>query len=247
MTTLPTPRTLLTTLLKTLTTPPQTPQPATTISTPTNPLHALPPSHRALLTTLHVLFPPGMLLQSLDLLDRGLVTRIRLTYPHLHPSQEPVLAQQKEEEEEEEEARKDFLIYQVRSSHQPSRFKDHSASKGQLYIVRLRAWNCTCAAFTFSSFPSSPSSFLSSFPNQDADVNVEGIKEGDRERGWGFGGLSLDGLGEGAGKGGGRGGGGVPVCKHLLACVLLERWGDVLGAYVKEREVGREEMAGLGG
>jgi len=28
--------------------------------------------------------------------------------------------------------------------------------------------------------------------------------------------------------------------------VLVERWGDVLGAYFKEREVGREEMAGLG-
>lgn len=109
-----------------------------------------------------------------------------------------------------------------------------------MYIVRLQAWSCTCAAFTFSSFPSS-------FPhdigaeNQDVDfVGEEG--DGEKERGWEFGGLSLDGLGEG----GAGGGGGVPVCKHLLACVLVERWGDVLGAYVKERGVGREEMAGLG-
>jgi len=49
--------------------------------------------------------------------------------------------------------------------------------------------------------------------------------------------LSLDGRGRE---------GGVPVCKHLLACLLGERWGDVLGSYVKEKEVSREEMAGYG-
>jgi len=31
----------------------------------------------------------------------------------------------------------------------------------------------------------------------------------------------------------------VPLCKHLLACVLVERWRGV-----EERVVGREEMAG---
>ena len=35
----------------------------------------------------------------------------------------------------------------------------------------------------------------------------------------------------------------VPLCKHLLACVLAERWEMVRGM-VGEREVGREEMAG---
>lgn len=43
-----------------------------------------------------------------------------------------------------------------------------------------------------------------------------------------------------------RGGGGLPpCCKHLLACVLAERWGAVLGRYVRRRTVGREEMAGI--
>jgi hypothetical protein len=75
---------------------------------------------------------------------------------------------------------------------------------------------------------------------------------------WEFGGLSADGrvaedIGPGdemstasrfnAGTGGG--GGGVSCCKHLLACVLAERWNDVLGGYVDERLVGREEGAGL--
>ena len=35
----------------------------------------------------------------------------------------------------------------------------------------------------------------------------------------------------------------VPLCKHLLACVLAEHW-SVSGGMVEEREVGREEMAG---
>jgi hypothetical protein len=60
----------------------------------------------------------------------------------------------------------------------------------------------------------------------------------ERETEWEFGGLSLDGV-EGAE-------GGVPVCKHLLACLLGERWG-ILAGYVKEKVVNREEMAGLGG
>ena len=41
----------------------------------------------------------------------------------------------------------------------------------------------------------------------------------------------------------GEGGGEVPLCKHLLASLLAERW-DVIGGLVEEREVGREEMAG---
>lgn len=62
----------------------------------------------------------------------------------------------------------------------------------------------------------------------------EGMEE---EKGREFGGMSTDGRGDE--------GGPVPVCKHLLACVLGERWG-LLGGYVKEREISREEMAALG-
>ena len=49
-----------------------------------------------------------------------------------------------------------------------------------------------------------------------------------RER-WSFGGLSL---GEGA----------MPVCKHLLACVLVEKCRALRGC-VEERVVSREEAA----
>ena len=44
--------------------------------TPSNPLKTLSPQQRALLTTLHVLIPPPTLLQALDLLDRGLVSKV---------------------------------------------------------------------------------------------------------------------------------------------------------------------------
>jgi hypothetical protein len=67
-------------------------------------------------------------------------------------------------------------------------------------------------------------------------------KERDGERGeeeeWEFGGLSVDGDGDG---------GGMVVCKHLVACLLGERWREVLGGFVTERGVGRGEMAGLAG
>src|SRR4051794_17617338 len=86
MTTLPTPRALLTSIINTLTTPPPPPQtqgqnnPLSQVNEPydqpSNALKTLSPAHRALLSTMHVLFTPPMLLQALDLLDRGLVLRV---------------------------------------------------------------------------------------------------------------------------------------------------------------------------
>lgn len=111
------------------------------------------------------------------------------------------------------------------------------------YIVRLCAWNCTCASFVFSAFPPETSdetapvvsgeqfSLLRSF--------IVGTDRGDKlEDGkWEFGGASLDGKGQN--------GGAVPACKHLLAAVLADRW-SALGGMMTERWVEREEMAGLG-
>lgn len=79
------------------------------------------------------------------------------------------------------------------------------------------------------------------------NVNVNMTKgdgssgDADSRRAWEFGGLSAD------GRDGGADGSNVPCCKHLLACVLAERWDAVLGGYVEERLVGREEGAGLVG
>lgn len=247
---LPTPRHLLTALINTLTTPPQSPAVNEPYSAPTNPLKSLPLSHRALLTTLHVLFPTGMLLQSLDLLDRGLVTRITMSSssPPDHPANQPSepevsppqanlhlppalrdIAMECDGEREGKEGRRN-MIYKVTSSQpQKSRFSHSGANSGQVYTVRLGAWNCSCAAFAFSAFPASTVSKPWDIPADDMVV-VGGEEE------WEFGGMSFD----------GKEGEGVPVCKHLLACLLGDRWGDAVGDLVKEEEVGREEIGGLG-
>lgn len=76
--------------------------------------------------------------------------------------------------------------------------------------------------------------------DDDGDDAEEESKQGEgSEAPWQFGGLSFDGCA-------GAGAGGMPpCCKHLLACVLAERWECGLGKYVARWEVGREEMAGV--
>ena len=115
------------------------------------------------------------------------------------------------------------------------------------YEVRTGAWNCTCAAFAFAAFNNAGVT-----PRyEDCDDEFEGLggndavaDEEDEEmldvpepkessewgKGWWWGGLM-------------RGTGEIPICKHLLACVLVERW-DIAKGMIEEREVGREEMAG---
>jgi hypothetical protein len=60
-----------------------------------------------------------------------------------------------------------------------------------------------------------------------------------------FGGLSFDGLGH-ADVEDCDWDRGIPCCKHLLACLLADKWDSVLDGFIKERRVGREGMAGLG-
>jgi len=182
-----------------------------------------------------------MLLQSLDLLDRELITHITQasTWPQeseavVLPPQAHVHLPPSSEKRSSEEGWKNE-VYLVRSSQQTSRFKDSLAAKGQIYTVLLKAWNCSCAAFAFSSFPASASPFQAQYQTN-LGTGFEGV--GDGGKGWEFGDLSFDGKGEE--------GGNVPICKHLLACMLVDRWGLVWGGYIKERVVGREEMAGLG-
>lgn len=123
-------------------------------------------------------------------------------------------------------------------------------------MVRTQSWNCSCAAFAFAAFPREESQSQSQpqqqqqhgytinppfpllFPtDRDAEEEDDLFESGGGD-GWEFGALSLDSV-EGSDIAG------VPCCKHLLACVLAERWSGVLGVYVDERIVGREEAAGL--
>ena len=161
------------------------------------------------------------------------------------------------------------LFYLVRSAQQPSRrgrraveALNEGGGPGPTYVVQTRAWNCSCAAFAFSAFPaegaapvyriSSSSSYSASSSrhgaaagrHQQAEDGRPGVDDDDT---WDFGGMSRDGLDSGRGSedAAAVSTGGVPCCKHLLACVLAERWTDVLGAYVAEKRVGKEEAAGL--
>lgn len=121
-------------------------------------------------------------------------------------------------------------VYLVRSAQKPTGRRSEASTAAAVasqtfYIAHTAAWNCTCAAFAFAAFPPATPA-LSTWANQD-----------DLEKGWVFGGMSFDGMDESEG-------GVPPCCKHLLACVLAERW-VVLRDYVNERMVGREELAGI--
>lgn len=128
------------------------------------------------------------------------------------------------------------IFYRVRSAQSQARSRYHAPAAGHadlpsgglVYTVRLKAWNCDCAAFAFAAFPPVYP------PLESEDYEQNGAwEDGD------VGGLSFN----------GREGGedGIPVCKHLLACLLAERWEGVLGTYVREWRAGREEGAGIAG
>ncbi|MCJ1385472.1 hypothetical protein MMC17_008595 [Xylographa soralifera] len=218
---LPTSRSIITSIFDSL-----SPAPPSPLSSPSNPLLAVTDFTKSLFVTLHCLFPTE-LLPALDLLDRGLVNR--LVY---HPTQAtgPPIERGSEESAEAQSSNiavrtieaKDIKAYYVRSA-QPTRSTSRYQSipgSATSYEVRLDAWNCSCAAFTFSAF-------------KGIGMIVHGHEDGsnkvDREKPW-FGGLA-------------RGEDSIPVCKHLLACVLVERCG-VFKGFVEERIVGQDEVAG---
>lgn len=258
-TNLPGPRALLTSLINMLTSQPITPadhqaRSATSISgtrnpqdqSPPNPLSLLPPSSRTLLTTLHVIYP-SLLLPALDLLDRGLVTRVLVLDASPSNTQQPTSSHQSLDEAE--QARRDArasTFHLVRSAQQSRRRGKKSAADseggGPTYIVRTQAWSCDCAAFAFAAFPNEQQLFASSAYQIDIEDGQAGPTPELSQVHWEFGGLSFDGREK---QDGGIGPGTPPCCKHLLASVLAERWGAVLGRYVQERRVGKEEAAGL--
>ncbi|RYC57066.1 hypothetical protein CHU98_g9140 [Xylaria longipes] len=268
MTTIPKPRDILTSLISSLPSIPIADHATTTTSShrssnqhvganpTTNPFRLIPPAYRSILTTLHVLYP-STLLPALDLLDRRLVTRVILKqYAPQQPTniQDVAITSAQESEADggipnmQEENKPPPLYHLVRSAQPQSHRRQHSTSSGgRAYIVRLESWNCTCAAFAFSAFPPLPSPTLSSAsesgyhisPTTDTREDDDAMtSDEDAAQTWEFGGLGADEK---------DGAGGVPCCKHLLACVLAEKWNAVLGGYMEERFVGREEGAGLVG
>ncbi|KAF6832111.1 coproporphyrinogen iii oxidase [Colletotrichum plurivorum] len=258
---LQTPRAVLTSLINSLVS--VSPQPSTA-SPAENPLKSLPQSHRSLLVTLHVLFP-SLVLPALDLLDRNLVTRVVLdpTAPSPDdpadpadvndsdaapaPVPAPADAQAQQPPPSQEDADGDWgmrMTVPDRSAREPTAFhlvRSAASRRNQAaaatafsattYLVHLNAWDCTCANFAFEAFPAVEDGQQLEILDADAIDDSDATAPPE----WQFGGLSLDGMDHG----------GVPCCKHLLACLLLEQWGSVLGSYVMENRVGKEEMAGI--
>ena len=185
-----------------------------------NPLSDAPESVKKQLLSLQVLFP-NEFLPALDLLDRRLITRFLIGNLETTPTADKDTAAQKAVD----------TVHYVRSAQQrPSRYStsyDGVAS----YEVRLEAWNCTCPVFAFAAFPSvHPEPVVPVCNGQDmGSRQINALTTGVTE--WTFGGMSL---GEGL----------PPVCKHLLACVLVARCEGVFGEYVEEKSVSVETAAG---
>lgn len=199
---------------------------------------------KPLFLTLHCLFP-NELLPALDVLDRKLVTRFlvkdsppakALLEASIHKAEGvgdvksaadvPIAASPPTATEQ-----KGGSVYYVRSSHQSrSRFgpkrNESTSAEGINYEVRLQAWNCSCAAFTFAAFGGEREGFDENLSEESAEFNSGGSIE---QGGWKVGGMTLGEV--------------VPMCKHLLACVLAERI-EGLEECIDERFVSKEEMAG---
>ena len=224
-----------------------------TSAPPSNLLDATsaPPELRSLLLTLHALFPHE-LLPALDLLDRRLVTRL---IPYTLPSPPPDHGHPVSEQESTAvgQGDRDKAVYYVQSTagaFAPFASEEH-AGRGRgrprrsdadahatmlRYEVRLRPWNCSCPAFAFAAFEGGAQRESPDGDEQEEQSGAEGVEQSGEEReehggneGDGFGGLRR--RGEGA------------VCKHLLACLLVDRC-KVFEGCVEEKVVDWKEMAG---
>ncbi|KAF2221402.1 hypothetical protein BDZ85DRAFT_297344 [Elsinoe ampelina] len=113
----------------------------------------------------------------------------------------------------------------------------------RFHHVRVDGWWCGCPAFAFALFPSRPpQARVGRGRGGGGKEGREDGGEGERWRGEG----AAAGVGDEWDAGGLLRGGEVPMCKHLLACLLVERCGALFGGFVKEREVGMEEWVGWG-
>ncbi|KAF2855256.1 hypothetical protein T440DRAFT_441272 [Plenodomus tracheiphilus IPT5] len=255
-TTLPTARQFVTQLLNSL----SSIEPVGDAAPPTNPLQNVPEEVKKQLLSLQVLFP-NEFVPALDLLDRRLVTRLHIRdneYEHKnntpHHPQPPQLnpeyntmTKPHTPHQPTHPHRPHRTIYYVRSAQTRSTRFSTSIDTTSSYEVRLHAWTCSCPAFTFSAFPAvsapplpstspplphiptSPSK-VKAYPILSLSRHAETSAQGGKEA-WVFGGVALD-------------HGMPPVCKHLLACVLVERCKGLFAGFVEEKGVCVEEAAG---
>ena len=185
------------------------------------------------LITFHALFPT-ILLPALDVLDRRLVTRLLSSTNGGSTATPGTASDQTSNQGRPNLAKRDDgpFVYYVRTaasdlSSSRGRFTNRHGDSSVSYEVRTTAWSCTCAAFTYAVFHPTNATFDHP-PSTPLTGRVEaGVSS---EMGWG--GLLQP-----------YGGDNVPICKHLLACVLAERWTKA-GQMIEVKHVGQEEVAG---
>jgi len=225
---------------------------------------------RHIFLTLHVLYP-NELLPALDLLDRGLIYHLntRSSEETNNPISEPL--ERDIDQPSILPPQKQNRIYHVRSAQEPpswhtrkyaqhqhqshrtdvdehSHWTDNETemrADGTYYETRPYAWNCSCPAFVFSAFKADTSSnerenittplpIFHEHSNQkphQANSGTESTLQ-EEKRSWTAGGLTT--------------GDNVPVCKHLLACVLVEHCASMFAHFVKQRDVSLEEIVAWG-
>lgn len=168
-----------------------------------------------LLLTMHCLFPNELLL-ALDILDRGLV--MRYTYQDNHTNNNI----------DNDTERDDTLIFIVRSTSTSNHDRDASgAAGGKVYHVHLKTWNCSCPAFVLSCFP--PSSSATSNNGDDVDYDMLEPQSEETGEAW-FGGTLRNRQASYDDRA-------VPVCKHILACVLVAKCPNLFGGRCLTYEV----------
>jgi hypothetical protein len=197
-------------------------------------------SAKSIFTSLHFFFPHE-LLPALDLLDRKLVTQLRLVTSNVtdqevvasHPLEQTAPATDTEQTT--------WEIFYVQSasatassSKSKSRYRRVYKPASMYYEVRLDAWNCTCPAFAYSALGEALGLDLGQTGLKDEDDRTGSEMEGDGKE-WRFGGTLT------------REGTGAPICKHILAATLGKGLPGLFGNAVEKKEVTAAEAAGWGG
>ncbi|KAE8385169.1 hypothetical protein BDV23DRAFT_188534 [Aspergillus alliaceus] len=183
---------------------------------------------KPLMITLHCLFPNELLL-ALDILDRGLVRCFRKENPNAtEPSPTPNCRPPLPED----------MFFVISLSTAPfmtstsMSSRPHADQKG--YEARLQAWNCTCPTFTLAAFRDLGADLAEDDPSSD------GIPQSSCASGRHcppFGGSLTRRPAKWS----------PPVCKHLLACLLMVRCPTLFGAPNNDCNrivISAEELAG---
>ncbi|KAE8350742.1 hypothetical protein BDV28DRAFT_31919 [Aspergillus coremiiformis] len=195
---------------------------------------------KSLMLTLHCLFPNELLL-ALDILDRRLV-RCFMTEGRSIKSPnatELSISSKSNLNYKQTPAEDMFFVISVSTAPKASTIAPlwvplHPHADQTVYEVRLQAWNCTCPTFALATFRDLGSDLAGNDPSSDA---IPQRPCASNMLYYPFGGSLTRQPAKWS----------SPVCKHLLACVLMVRCPALFGASENDRGrvvISIEELAG---